>query len=45
MLVHKAWKEMDTHMELKVVDDGQAALDFLGQCVVDTPLYCPDVIL
>jgi len=45
MLVHKALKEIDTHAELKVVDDGQGALDFLGQCVVDTPLHCPEVIL
>jgi len=45
MLVHQAVEAIDTHVELQVVEDGQAALDFLGQCGAGPPLRCPDVIL
>jgi CheY-like chemotaxis protein len=45
MLVREALKNVVIRVELSVVEDGQAALNFLGQCAPDTPTPCPDVIL
>jgi CheY-like chemotaxis protein len=44
-LVREALKEMATPVEHRVVEDGQAALDFLARCAPDTTLPCPDIIL
>ena len=44
-LVREALKEIEAPVEIKVIEDGQAALDFLVQCEPETPLPCPDIIL
>ena len=45
MLVREALKTVAIRVEHSVVEDGQAALDFLGQCAPNTPFPCPDVML
>ena len=44
-LVRYALQAVETPVELSVVGDGQAALDFLQQCAPYKSLPCPDVIL
>ena len=44
-LVRHALRAIETPVELSVVEDGQAALDFLEQCAPYKPILCPDVIL
>jgi two-component system, chemotaxis family, response regulator Rcp1 len=45
MLVREALKTVAIRVEHWVVEDGQAALDFLGQCVPNTSRPYPDVLL
>jgi CheY-like chemotaxis protein len=45
MLVREALKTVETKVEHNVVEDGQAALDFLERCAPHTLNPCPDVIL
>jgi CheY-like chemotaxis protein len=44
-LVREALKEIEAPVEIRVIEDGQAALDFLVQCEPETSLPCPDIIL
>jgi len=43
-LVREALKEIEAPVEIRVIEDGQAALDFLVQCEPETSLPCPDII-
>jgi len=45
ILVREVLKDVDTRVELSVVEDEQAALDFLGRCTTATLIPCPDVML
>ena len=44
-LVRHALKDTAPPVELQVVEDGEAAVDFLSQCASYTATPCPDVIL
>ena len=45
VLVREALKTVETKVDHNVVEDGQAALDFLERCAPYTLTPCPDVIL